>query len=48
MTQCDYEVTVGCECNFAILKQTINQQKTTLVVGSVVLIVGSVVDFGRI
>ena len=34
--------------NFAILKQTEKQQKMTLVVGSVVLIVSSVVDYACI
>ena len=34
--------------NFAIRKQTQKQQKMTLVVGSVDLIVGSVVDYARI
>ena len=42
------EEVLEARCEFAILKQTEKQQKMTLVVGSVVLIVGSVVDYALI
>ena len=42
------EKVLDAMCLFAILKQTEKQQKMTLVVGSVVLIVGSVVGYARI
>ena len=47
MTMIKEEV-LEARCEFAILKQTEKQQKMTLVVGSVVLIVGSVVDYALI
>ena len=42
------EEVLDARCKFATLKQTKKQQKMTFVVGSVVLIVGSVIDYARI